>query len=48
MQTKYGYIAIAEESGIKKLDAANSKFKSMLHFRNFLNDTKLLKEIFGY
>lgn len=48
MQTKYGFIAIIDENGNKKFDAANSKFTSMLHFRNFLNDTKLLKEIFGY
>ena len=48
MQTKYGYIAITEESGIKKLDVANSKFKSSDHLFRFLNDTELLKKIFGY
>jgi len=48
MNTKYGYIAITEESGIKKLDVPNSKFKSTGHLRRFLSDSELLKKIFGY
>lgn len=48
MQTKYGYIAIVIEGGVKKLDSANSKFTSVAAKRKFLQDTKLLKEIFGY
>jgi len=48
METKYGYIAIVVEGGIKKLDAANSKFNSNKDYLKFLNDNELLKEIFGY
>lgn len=48
METKYGYIVITEESGVKKLDAMSSKFKSNTHKLRFFEDKKLLKEIFGY
>lgn len=48
METKYGYIAITDENGVKKWDFMNSKFKSTNSMLAFLGDTELMKQIFGY
>jgi len=48
MNTKYGFIATKEESGIKKLDFENCKFNDTGSFFSLMLDKECLKRIFGY
>ena len=48
MNTKYGYIKIIVENGVKKVDFEKSNLIKTNAFYSFLNDKILQKDILGY